>query len=81
MRDPPAARSSAGEGRCGAGLSGEPPLDYQTELGVCMARRRSSGHPVSIDEAWQHIFGFCVLNDRSGRDSHVWEYQPLGPFP
>ncbi|WP_347958281.1 fumarylacetoacetate hydrolase family protein [Bradyrhizobium sp. SSUT112] len=34
-----------------------------------------------MDEAWQHIFGFCILNGRSGRDSHVWEYQPLGPFP
>jgi hypothetical protein len=22
---------------------------------------------VSIDETWQHIFGFCVLNDRMSR--------------
>src|SRR5207253_1904437 len=34
----------------------------------------------SIDNAWDHVFGFCVLNDWSARDIQSWEYQPLGPF-
>ena len=38
------------------------------------------GEPVSIDEAREHLFGLCLLNDWSARDIQSWEYQPLGPF-
>ena len=33
-----------------------------------------------IDEAEDHLFGLCLLNDWSARDIQAWEYQPLGPF-
>ncbi|HET9388066.1 MAG TPA: fumarylacetoacetate hydrolase family protein, partial [Steroidobacteraceae bacterium] len=36
--------------------------------------------PVSIEQAEDHIFGLCLLNDWSARDIQAWEYQPLGPF-
>jgi fumarylacetoacetase len=38
------------------------------------------GTAISIERAWDHIFGFCLLNDWSARDLQSWEYQPLGPF-
>jgi fumarylacetoacetase len=38
------------------------------------------GAPIAIEDAPQHIFGFCLLNDWSARDMQSWEYQPLGPF-
>ena len=40
----------------------------------------SSGEPIPIAEAAEHIAGFCLLNDWSARDIQGWEYQPLGPF-
>jgi fumarylacetoacetase len=33
-----------------------------------------------MNEAEDHIFGLCLLNDWSARDLQGWEYQPLGPF-
>ncbi len=33
-----------------------------------------------IDDAGDHIAGYCLLNDWSARDLQAWEYQPLGPF-
>ena len=33
-----------------------------------------------IDDAEEHIFGLCLLNDWSARDIQAWESQPLGPF-
>jgi len=33
-----------------------------------------------MDEAENHVFGLCLLNDWSARDIQAWEYQPLGPF-
>ena len=38
------------------------------------------GEPIPIDDAAEHIAGFCLLNDWSARDIQGWEYQPLGPF-
>ncbi len=38
------------------------------------------GQPVPIDEAEQHTFGLCLVNDWSARNIQSWEYQPLGPF-
>jgi fumarylacetoacetase len=55
-------------------------LDYEVELGVFVGTENEPGEPISVDQAPQHIFGCCLLNDWSARDIQSWEYQPLGPF-
>ncbi|MDA9478099.1 fumarylacetoacetase [Bradyrhizobium sp. CCBAU 65884] len=55
-------------------------LDFETELGVFIGGYSERGRPVTLREAWRHVFGFCLLNDWSARDIQAWEYQPLGPF-
>ena len=55
-------------------------LDYEVELGFFVGPGNALGRPVEIAEVWEHIFGFCLLNDWSARDMQAWEYQPLGPF-
>ena len=55
-------------------------LDCELELGVWIAGENSLGQAVPIDQAWDRIGGFCLLNDWSARDIQAWEYQPLGPF-
>jgi fumarylacetoacetase len=70
-----------------AGAAGEAPtfgatrlLDYELEVGAFVARGNALGDPVPIDEAREHLFGLCLVNDWSARDIQSWEYQPLGPF-
>ncbi len=55
-------------------------LDYELELGLWVGPGNSLGEPIPIDEAQEHIAGWCLLNDWSARDIQAWEYQPLGPF-
>lgn len=55
-------------------------LDYELELGLWIGRGNKLGRPIPIDEADEHIAGWCLLNDWSARDIQAWEYQPLGPF-
>ncbi|HXG73076.1 MAG TPA: fumarylacetoacetase [Gemmatimonadaceae bacterium] len=55
-------------------------LDYEAEAGFFVSRGNSLGQPIGIDEAEDHIFGLCIVNDWSARDIQAWEYQPLGPF-
>jgi fumarylacetoacetase len=55
-------------------------LDYESELGLLVGRGNAIGDTVPIGSAWDHIFGFCLVNDWSARDIQSWEYQPLGPF-
>ena len=55
-------------------------LDYEVELGIVIGQPTQPGQPVPVGEAWEHVFGFCLLNDWSARDIQAWEYQPLGPF-
>jgi fumarylacetoacetase len=55
-------------------------LDYELELGLWIGRGNDLGSPIPISEAREHITGYCLLNDWSGRDLQAWEYQPLGPF-
>jgi fumarylacetoacetase len=55
-------------------------LDYEMEMGVWIGPGNAPGAPIPIDEAADHIAGFCLLNDWSARDIQGWEYQPLGPF-
>lgn len=55
-------------------------LDYEMEIGIFLGGNTQIGCPVPVPDAWEHIFGFCLLNDWSARDIQAWEYQPLGPF-
>ncbi len=55
-------------------------LDYELEVGFFVGTGNPLGQPVAIDQAEEHIFGLCLVNDWSARDIQAWEYQPLGPF-
>lgn len=55
-------------------------LDYEVELGMFIGQGSKRGNSVGVKDAWNHIFGFGLLNDWSARDIQSWEYQPLGPF-
>lgn len=55
-------------------------MDIELELGVFIGSGNALGDSVPIEQAEQHVFGLCLLNDWSARDIQGWEYQPLGPF-
>lgn len=55
-------------------------LDYELELGLFIGQGNALGEAVTIEQAEDHMFGVCLLNDWSARDLQAWEYQPLGPF-
>lgn len=70
-----------------AGGAGEAPtfapsrlLDYELEMGTFVGKANSLNDAVPIEEAREHLFGLCMVNDWSARDIQSWEYQPLGPF-
>jgi fumarylacetoacetase len=55
-------------------------LDYELEVGFFVGPGNPAGEQIRIDQAEEHIFGLCLVNDWSARDIQLWEYQPLGPF-
>jgi fumarylacetoacetase len=55
-------------------------LDYEMEVAAIIGAGNELGTAIDIDDAEQHVFGLCLLNDWSARDIQAWEYQPLGPF-
>ncbi|NQY60516.1 fumarylacetoacetase [Cognatishimia sp.] len=55
-------------------------LDIELEMGAIVGASSTLGHPVSVAQADEMIFGYVLLNDWSARDIQAWEYQPLGPF-
>lgn len=55
-------------------------LDYEVEAGFLIGQGTAHGETIPIDQAEDHIFGVCLVNDWSARDIQSWEYQPLGPF-
>jgi fumarylacetoacetase len=55
-------------------------LDYEMEVGFFVGAGNQLGQSILIDDAEEHIFGLCLVNDWSARDIQAWEYQPLGPF-
>jgi fumarylacetoacetase len=55
-------------------------IDYELEMGIYLGKGNELGDAISIKNAEDHVFGFCVFNDWSARDLQAWEYQPLGPF-
>ena len=55
-------------------------LDYEMEVGFFIGKENTLGDTIPIEQAEDHIFGLCLVNDWSARDVQAWEYQPLGPF-
>ncbi|CAN7482700.1 fumarylacetoacetase [Variovorax sp. LjRoot290] len=55
-------------------------MDFELEVGCFVGRENALGQPISIDEADDHMFGLCLVNDWSARDIQMWESYPLGPF-
>lgn len=55
-------------------------LDIEVEFGAIVGTSTRLGEILTVEEAWEHIFGFVLLNDWSARDFQRWEGQPLGPF-
>ena len=55
-------------------------MDFELEMGFFIGGGTPLGRPVTVDDAWDHIFGLVLVNDWSARDIQKWEYQPLGPF-
>jgi len=55
-------------------------LDYEAEIGFFVGMGNELANPVGIEDAEEHLFGVCLVNDWSARDIQSWEYQPLGPF-
>jgi fumarylacetoacetase len=55
-------------------------LDYELELGAFVGGGGNAlGAPVSMAQAPDMLFGYCLLNDWSARDLQRWE-STLGPF-
>jgi 2-keto-4-pentenoate hydratase/2-oxohepta-3-ene-1,7-dioic acid hydratase in catechol pathway len=63
-------------------------LDYEVELGIVIGK---TAKYVSVDEALDHVFGYCTVNDLSARDlqmrTHQWllgktcdDFSPIGPY-
>ena len=55
-------------------------VDMELEIGAVVGTPSPMGHPITVQTAYDNIFGYVLLNDWSARDIQVWEYQPLGPF-
>ena len=55
-------------------------LDIELEMGAIVGTASELGHPITVAQADEMIFGYVLLNDWSARDIQPWEYQPLGPF-
>jgi fumarylacetoacetase len=55
-------------------------LDFELEVGIFVGEGNQPGSAIPIQDAENHVFGVCLLNDWSARDLQGWEYQPLGPF-
>jgi fumarylacetoacetase len=56
-----------------------PALDFELELAAFIGRGNPFTQPIAIDDARNHIFGYCLLNDWSAK-SIQWFEQVLGPF-
>lgn len=43
-------------------------MDFELEIGTIIGTGNELGHPMSIEESWNNIFGYVLLNDISARD-------------
>jgi len=64
---------SVGFGPCAA-------LDYELEFGVFVGPGNAMGEPLSMRQARERLWGYCLVNDWSARDIQRFEMAPLGPF-
>lgn len=55
-------------------------MDFELEMAFFVGPPNKMGHPITAENAHEHIFGFVIMNDWSARDIQKWEYVPLGPF-
>lgn len=55
-------------------------LDFELEMAFVVGTGNKLGEPITIDNAYDHIFGLTLMDDWSARDIQKWEYVPLGPF-
>jgi fumarylacetoacetase len=55
-------------------------LDFELEMAFFVGPGNKMGHPITMQDAADRIFGLVVMNDWSARDIQKWEYVPLGPF-
>jgi len=55
-------------------------LDFELEMAFFVGPGNEPGQPIKMEDADEHIFGMCLMNDWSARDIQRWEYVPLGPF-
>jgi fumarylacetoacetase len=58
----------------------EPRLDFELEFAAFIGPGNELGGALSVDEAAERIFGYCLLNDWSGRGIQMLEMGGLGPF-
>lgn len=57
----------------------EPRLDFEMEFGAFVSRGNELGMPLTVDQAAERVFGYCLLNDWSARSIQFFEAL-LGPF-
>lgn len=43
-------------------------MDFELEMVTVVGKSNELGKPIKIEEAWDHIFGYCLMNDISSRD-------------
>lgn len=43
-------------------------MDFELEMATYLTKPNDMGHPIKVNEAKDHIFGFGLLNDWSARD-------------
>merc|ERR1712066_532698 len=55
-------------------------MDFELEMAFLVGKGNKLGHPISVNDTDDHIFGMVLMNDWSARDIQKWEYVPLGPF-
>jgi fumarylacetoacetase len=52
-------------------------LDFEAEVAFVVG---VPGSRIAAEDADEHVFGICLLNDWSARDIQAFEMVPLGPF-
>jgi len=58
----------------------EPRLDFELEFAAYVGIGNELGRALSVDEAADRLFGYCLLNDWSARGIQMLEMGGLGPF-
>ena len=58
----------------------EPRLDFELEFAAFIGAGTELGESLSVEQAAEHLFGYCLLNDWSARGIQMLEMGGLGPF-